>query len=86
MHDDTTLAWPFDAARAAALLEEAGWKPGPDGIRRNADGARLVLDFMTTAGTRSREVVQQVLQAAWRQVGVEARMRTNCPACSSARR
>lgn len=79
VHDDRTLSWPFDAARARALLEEAGWKPGPDGIRRNAAGERLVLDFMTTAGNRSREVVQQVLQAAWRQVGVEARIRNEPP-------
>ncbi|MCB1406359.1 MAG: peptide ABC transporter substrate-binding protein, partial [Rhodobacteraceae bacterium] len=37
-----------DLDRARALLEEAGWTPGPDGIRVNADGRRLVLDYQTS--------------------------------------
>ena len=60
---------------ASALLEEAGWRPGPDGIRRNAEGARLALDLQTTAGNRSRETVLQVIQGQWRAAGVEARQR-----------
>jgi peptide/nickel transport system substrate-binding protein len=79
VHDDSTTETPFDPVRARALLEEAGWTPGPDGIRRNAGGERLVLDFMTTAGNRSREVVQQVLQSQWRTVGIEARIRNEPP-------
>jgi peptide/nickel transport system substrate-binding protein len=79
VHDEATPETPFDPARARALLDEAGWTPGPDGIRRNAEGARLVLDFMTTAGNRSREVVQQVLQSQWRAVGIEVRIRNEPP-------
>lgn len=79
VHDNGVRQWPFQPARARALLEEAGWRPGPDGIRRNAAGDRLVLDFMTTAGNRSREQVQQVLAAGWRQVGVEMRVRNEPP-------
>ncbi len=78
-HDEATPAWPFDAARAAALLDEAGWTRGPDGIRRNAAGERLALDFMTTAGNRAREQVQQVLQGMWRQAGIETRIRNEPP-------
>ena len=79
MHDADTPRWPFDPARAAALLEEAGWRPGPDGIRRNAGGDRLAFELMTTAGNRAREAVQQVLQGMWRQVGIEARIRNEPP-------
>lgn len=79
VHDEAIADWPFDPARARLPLEAAGWSPGADGTRRNAAGARLVLDFMTTAGNRSRELVQQVLQAAWRQVGIEARIRNEPP-------
>jgi peptide/nickel transport system substrate-binding protein len=71
--------YPSDPARAVALLEEAGWTPGPDGIRRNAAGDRLSFEFMTTAGNRARETVQQVLAGMWRTVGIEARIRNEPP-------
>lgn len=79
MHDPEVLQWPFDPARANALLDEAGWTRGPDGIRRNGSGERLSLELMTTAGNRSREAVQQVLQGMWRAVGIEARIRNEPP-------
>lgn len=79
MADPDLRQYPHDPARAAALLEEAGWRSGPDGIRRNAAGERLSLELMTTAGNRSREQVQQVLAAMWRAVGIEARIRNEPP-------
>jgi peptide/nickel transport system substrate-binding protein len=79
MLDPGIAPWPYDPARAAALLEEAGWRPGPDGVRRNAEGARLSLDLMTTAGNRSRETVLQVIQGMWRAAGVEGRIANQPP-------
>jgi peptide/nickel transport system substrate-binding protein len=79
MHDDTLPATPYDPDGARRLLEEAGWRPGPDGIRRNEAGERLSLELMTTAGNRSRELVQQVLQGMWRQIGVDIRIRNEPP-------
>jgi peptide/nickel transport system substrate-binding protein len=64
--------YPYDPARARALLAGAGWTPGPDGIRRNAKGERLSLEFVTTSGNRVRELTQQVMQNQWRAIGVEA--------------
>jgi peptide/nickel transport system substrate-binding protein len=78
-HDPEGRRYPHDPARAAALLTEAGWTPGPGGIRRNAAGERLSIDLMTTAGNRSREATQQVIQAQWRAIGVEARIRNEPP-------
>jgi len=66
-------AYPYDPARAMALLEEAGWLPGPDGIRIK-DGQRLELSMTTTAGDRTRELVQQVLQAQWKAAGIAVRI------------
>ncbi|MFN9944034.1 MAG: ABC transporter substrate-binding protein, partial [bacterium] len=60
-----TPRYGFEPARAQALLEEAGFRPGPDGIRVNAAGQRLSLELGTTAGNRTRESVQQVLQNQW---------------------
>lgn len=79
VHDAGARQYAHDPRRAAALLEEAGWRPGPGGIRVNAAGERLSFELMTTAGNRSREAVQQVIQAQWRAVGVEARIRNEPP-------
>ncbi len=67
--------YPFDPDRAGALLDEAGWTLGPDGMRTNAAGDRLTIELMTTAGNRTRELVSQVLQSQWRELGIDARIR-----------
>jgi peptide/nickel transport system substrate-binding protein len=71
----TLPQYPYDPARAKALLEEAGWTEMRGGVRHNAKGERLQLDLMTTAGNKSRELVQQAIQSQWRQLGVDARIR-----------
>ena len=58
-----------------ALLEAAGFTEMQGGVRQNAQGETLSFEFMTTAGNRTRELVQQVLQSQWRDVGVEAVIR-----------
>lgn len=67
--------YAYDPRQAAALLDAAGWKPGAGGIRRNAAGEPLRLEIMTTAGNKTRELVQQALQSQWRQVGIDVRIR-----------
>jgi peptide/nickel transport system substrate-binding protein len=64
-----------DPARAEALLEEAGWRKGADGLRRDTQGQKLSFELMTTAGNRSRELVEQVLQSQWRRIGIDARIK-----------
>jgi peptide/nickel transport system substrate-binding protein len=68
-------AYPYDPDRARALLAEAGWTPGADGICRNAAGERLSLEFSTSTGVRVRELLQQVMQSEWRRIGVETTIR-----------
>lgn len=60
----------YNRREAARLLDEAGWKLGSDGIRTK-DGKRLSLQFMTTAGNKTRETVQTLLQNQWKSVGAE---------------
>ena len=67
--------YAHDPARAAALLEEAGWTEDEDGVRRNAAGEPLSFALMTTSGHKSRELVQQVLQSQWAKVGARAVIR-----------
>lgn len=79
VYTDDVSHYPYDPERAKSLLEEAGWREGADGVRVNAQGARLVLTLMTTAGSRAREMVEQVVQSEWRKIGVDVRIR-NQPA------
>jgi len=66
-----TAIYPYDPGKAKALLAEAGWTPGPDGVCRNAKGDRLSVEFVTTAGNRLRELQQQVLQSQWKAACIE---------------
>lgn len=67
--------YPFDPGKAAALLDQAGWSVMKGGFRHNAAGERLSLEIMTTAGNRTRELVEQVLQSQWREAGIDVRIR-----------
>lgn len=79
VNNPATPTYAYDPAKAKALLDEAGWSVMRRGRRQNADGERLTLEIMTTAGNRSRELVQQVLQSQWRQIGIDITIR-NQPA------
>ncbi|WP_282607319.1 peptide ABC transporter substrate-binding protein [Pelagibius sp. Alg239-R121] len=79
IHSPETLQYAYNPAKAKALLDEAGWSVMKRGLRHNAAGERLTLEIMTTAGNRSRELVQQVLQSQWRQIGIDVTIR-NQPA------
>ena len=69
----------FDLEKAASLLDEAGWKPGSDGIREK-DGVRLSFSNSTTTGAHLREQTQQFLQQTFAQIGVEMTIENLPPA------
>lgn len=70
--DDPTKVtiYKYSPRDAEKLLDEAGWKRGPDGIRAKG-GKKLSFTLMTTAGNKTRELVQVYLQNGWKQVGIE---------------
>jgi len=68
--DPAVRRYGYDPARAVALFEAAGYDILVDGVRQDSDGRELAFTLMTTAGNRTRELVQQVLQAQWGEVGV----------------
>lgn len=68
----------FDPQKAAALLDEAGWRVGGDGVRAK-DGVRLAFTMSTTAGNKSREQAQQIVQQNWKKIGVDMAIK-NMPA------
>jgi peptide/nickel transport system substrate-binding protein len=61
---------PYDPAEAARLLDSAGWKAGPDGVRRRG-GRKATLDLLTVAGQPVYTNVSEVLRQAYEKVGVE---------------
>lgn len=70
-HNPDVTRYPFDQARARALLDEAGWKVGTGGVREK-DGQRFAFTLITQAGFAVRENVAQVLQRQFKEVGVDA--------------
>jgi peptide/nickel transport system substrate-binding protein len=64
------VKYTYDPDAARALLAEAGWTPGSDGICTK-DGARLALDLATTAGNQTREQIALVLQSQLAEICVE---------------
>ncbi len=59
----------YDPAHARALLDRAGWKPGPDGVRIR-DGRRLAFGIEVSAGLVERLVALQVVQRNLAAIGV----------------
>ena len=71
-YDPDSPNYPFDAAAAKALLDQAGYTPGPDGIRANG-GERLSYRFVCQAGLTADEIAQEVIIANLKAVGIEAK-------------
>ena len=63
----------YNIARAGQLLDQAGWRPGPDGIRAK-DGVRLSFNNSTTTGAHLREQTQQLIQQTFAKIGVEMKI------------
>ncbi|MDQ1123978.1 TIGR04028 family ABC transporter substrate-binding protein [Microbacterium trichothecenolyticum] len=69
-YTDTSSFYAYDPVKAAALLDEAGWVPGADGIRVK-DGQRLAIAFNEALPQpRSAEVVT-IIQEQLAKLGIE---------------
>jgi peptide/nickel transport system substrate-binding protein len=55
--------------KAGELLDNAGWKLGKDNFRYK-DGKKFEISIMTTADNKTRELVEQYIQAELKKVGV----------------
>jgi ABC-type transport system substrate-binding protein len=64
--------YPYDVDRAKALLTEAGWRPGPDGVLRR-DGQAFEITLLTPIGLLPKDIeVTQAFQNFLRVIGVRA--------------
>lgn len=70
-HVTPKTIYRFDKAKAEQLLDQAGWTKGSDGIRAK-NGVKLQFEMITNAGNKQRESLLQIMQQAWKDIGVAA--------------
>jgi peptide/nickel transport system substrate-binding protein len=68
---DTTPKYPFDPAKAAQLLDDAGWKLNASTGIREKDGKPMKVKTTTNADRQVRPLVMNAMQEMWRKVGVD---------------
>lgn len=69
---------PFDIAKAKALLDGAGWKPGSDGVRAK-NGMRLSIDFAAFTGSPDADAAYELVRVWWKEIGVELNIKRFAP-------
>ncbi len=65
---------PFDLNKAKELLDQAGWKPGPDGIRIK-NGQKLSLTFSSYTGAPDTDQRIELMRSTWKDIGVQINLR-----------
>jgi peptide/nickel transport system substrate-binding protein len=65
--------WEFNVDKANQLLEAAGWKKGPDGIRAK-DGKKLKLVYQTSINT-PRQKTQAIVKQACQKAGIDVELK-----------
>jgi peptide/nickel transport system substrate-binding protein len=78
MHTDRPLR-PYDLAKANALLDQAGWVKGADGIRAK-NGAKLSFTLATTTGTPDTDQLIELVRQSWQAIGARFEVRRYTPA------
>src|SRR5262249_50215843 len=66
--------WEFNVEQASRILEEAGWRKGPDGVRAK-DGRKLKLVFQTSINT-PRQKTQMIIKQACQKAGFEVELKS----------
>lgn len=84
-HNPNVPKYPYDKARAAALLQEAGWAPGADGVLQKG-GRRLAFAVMINNYDRTLEQALTVAQQNLKEIGVELSIDRVEPGVFNARR
>ena len=64
----------FSVDKANAVLDSAGWKRGPDGVREK-DGRKLRLLYQTSINA-TRQKVQAIVKQACQKAGIELELKT----------
>jgi peptide/nickel transport system substrate-binding protein len=68
-----TKQYEYDLEKAKAMLDEAGWVEGSDGIREK-DGVKLAFTCTTITGDQARRPIAELAQQMLAQVGVDMQL------------
>jgi peptide/nickel transport system substrate-binding protein len=68
------MKWEFNIEKANAILEQAGWKRGADGIRAK-DGKKLKMVYQTSINA-PRQKNQQIVKQACAKAGIEIEIKS----------
>jgi peptide/nickel transport system substrate-binding protein len=66
--------WEFSIEKASKILDDAGWKPGADGIREK-DGKKLKLLYQTSING-PRQKTQAIVKQACQKVGIDVELKS----------
>ena len=69
-----TMKWEFNIDKANKLLDDAGWKRGPDGIRAK-DGKKLKFVYQTSINT-PRQKNQAIVKQACQKAGIDMELKS----------
>ncbi|MCP3473197.1 peptide ABC transporter substrate-binding protein [Bradyrhizobium sp. CCGUVB1N3] len=66
--------WEFSVEKASKILDDAGWKPGADGIREK-DGKKLKLLYQTSING-PRQKTQAIIKQACQKAGIDVELKS----------
>jgi len=74
LYASKTTRWEFDIEKAKKLLDDAGWKPGADGIREKG-GKKLKFVFQTSINA-PRQKTQAIIKQACQKAGIDLELKS----------
>ncbi|UPK35034.1 peptide ABC transporter substrate-binding protein [Bradyrhizobium sp. 186] len=67
-------SWEFSVEKASKILDDAGWKPGADGIREK-DGKKLKIVYQTSING-PRQKTQAIVKQACQKAGIDVELKS----------
>jgi len=74
IQDRTLHSFDYDPDKALALLKEAGWTPGPDGILQK-QGLKFSFELAAPVGNPRRNYAATIIQQNLRDIGIDCHLR-----------
>jgi len=67
-------SWEYNLTKAAALLDQAGWKKGSDGIRAK-NGVKMQITYATSTNAL-RQQEQEIIKASFESLGIQVTLKS----------